>query len=174
MLDHVEEHFNVGASDPASVEEVLDHTQERTSTGGSQFEPARVRNPVDLPWAAVTVITRPFPWEAHNTQASLSALEGLLIIGLLVVSWQRLASIPGLLRRSPWVAMAVVYVLVAVVAMSAFANFGILARQRVQVLPFLLALLCLPAVVDRVHRSDATTGDERWAHDRSEEQWTPR
>ena len=32
----------------------------------------------------------------------------------------------------------------AVYAFSAFSNFGILARQRCQVLPFFLVLLCLP------------------------------
>lgn len=176
VLEHVEDYFNVGAADPGSLEEVLDHTQDRTATGGSRFEPARVRNPADLPWGAVTVIARPFPWEAHNNQARLSGLEGLFIAGLIVAGWRRLGSVPKLVRRSPWVAMAVVYVLIAVVAMSAFANFGILARQRVQVLPFVLALLCLPAVVSRVRGSDATTNDAGRASDKrgQEEPWTRR
>lgn len=153
VFQYVEEYFNVGGSETGSLDEVLDHTQDRTGTGGSEFEAARVRSPADLPWAAATVIARPFPWEAHNNQARLSSLEGMLIVGLVVLGWRRLATIPKLMRRSPWVAMAVVYMGIAIVAMSAFANFGILARQRVQVLPFVLALLCLPLVAKKARES---------------------
>ena len=62
----------------------------------------------------------------------------------MVKEWARLRSLGRMMRRSPYVAYCVGVVLMFVYAFSALSNFGILARQRVQVLPFFLVLLCLP------------------------------
>lgn len=164
VLGEVEEFFGVTA-DPQGVEAVLDETEKRTSQGGSEFEAEQVDNPLELPQAAVTVLMRPFPWEAHNLPARLSSLEGLFLIGLVMVSWRRLANLPWLVRRSPWVALAGVYVLMFIAVFSSMGNFGILARQRVQVLPFFLALLCVPALIRRMPRRDA----RNWDREASEE-----
>ncbi len=48
---------------------------------------------------------------------------------------------------------ALVYTSAFIVAFASFANFGILARQRVLMLPFFLVLLSLP--LRRRHESDA-------------------
>ena len=49
------------------------------------------------------------------------------------------------------------YVAAFVFAFSVVGNFGILARQRIQVLPFLLVLLALPPVASAVRKKrDAT------------------
>lgn len=164
VLGEVEEYFGVTA-DPQGVEEVLGETEKRTSQGGSEFEAEQVDNPLELPQAAVTVLMRPFPWEAHNLPARLSSLEGVFLIGLVMVSWRRLANLPWLVRRSPWVALAGVYVLMFIAVFSSMGNFGILARQRVQVLPFFLALLCVPALISRMPRRDA----RNWDREASEE-----
>jgi hypothetical protein len=50
------------------------------------------------------------------------------------------------LRSRPYVAFALTFVLVFVAAFGVISNFGILARQRTQVLPFVFVLLSLPAV----------------------------
>ena len=101
-------------------------------------------NPLKYPLAAVTVLFRPFPFEAGNVVAALSALEGIFLIYLMVKEWARLRSLGRMMRRSPYVAYCVGVVLMFIYAFSALSNFGILARQRVQVLPFFLVLLCLP------------------------------
>ena len=121
----------------------LDFTQNRTSQDLSQFSVVRVNSPADYPVAAVTVLVRPFPWEATNVMAFLSALEGAVLAGLLV------AAIPGLLterRRllSNGVLLhAVAFTSVFIFLFSAIGNFGILSRQRAQVLPFVLVLVAL-------------------------------
>ncbi|HUG84242.1 MAG TPA: hypothetical protein VMM13_06735, partial [Euzebya sp.] len=56
--------------------------------------------------------------------------------------WLRPLQLPGRISRQPMLLAAVVFVLAFVVAFSIIGNFGILARQRVQVLPWLLMLLC--------------------------------
>jgi len=44
---------------------------------------------------------------------------------------------------------------VFVFAFSSFSNFGILSRQRVQAIPFLLVLIALPRFRDLVREADA-------------------
>ena len=93
---------------------------------------------------AFTVLFRPLPIEASSGVAAASALEGVFLMGLVWVSRRRLRSIFRCMRNQPYVAYCVGIMLTFIYAFSAFSNFGILARQRCQVLPFFLALLCLP------------------------------
>ena len=127
------------------TEQVFVETERRTGTGGSAFDSRPVRNPVDFVHALVTVPFRPFPTEAHNLQAQVAALEGLALLALVLLSAPRLASIPRALLRQPFVAMATAYSIGFIIAFSNVANFGILTRQRAQLLPFLFVLLALPA-----------------------------
>jgi hypothetical protein len=46
-------------------------------------------------------------------------------------------------RRIPYAAVAITYVGAAIVALSAVANFGIIARQRTLIFPMFLVLLCV-------------------------------
>ena len=59
------------------------------------------------------------------------------------------------MRRNPYVTFAVVYVAAFIWAFSGFGNFGILARQRVLMLPFFLVLLALPKKQDTVPEDEA-------------------
>lgn len=146
-LAQVEAYFGVDVDGQGSATaQVLEETERHTTTGGSAFDAERVRSPADLPEAFVAVLFRPFPWEGHNLQARLTGLEGLALLALVAASWRRLARLPALVRRSPYVALAGTYTLGFVVAFSSFGNFGLLARQRSQLLPLLAVLLCLPAV----------------------------
>jgi len=125
------------------TDSVLDQTERNTRIGGSQFDSRRVRSPADLLQAMVSVPFRPFPHEAENVQAQLASLEGLFLLALLVLSIPRLLQLPRLALRKPYVAFATVYTVGFVFAFSTFANFGLLARQRSQLLPFLVVLFVL-------------------------------
>lgn len=125
--------------------QVLLEAEGRTSEAGSSFAPVTVgTNPLKYPLAAVTVLFRPLPFEVGNVVAAVSALEGVFLIYLTFKEWTRLRSLGRMMRRSPYVAYCLGVVLMFIYAFSALSNFGILSRQRVQVLPFYLALLCLP------------------------------
>lgn len=134
---------NLGTED---VEEVRTQTQERTEQGGGSFTPIRADNPARYPGAVVTVLFRPFPTEARSTEALFSALEGVVLAGLVVVSWRRWLALPSQLARMPYVAFALSTVLLFAYAFSVIANFGILARQRTQILPYLFVLLAIPVL----------------------------
>lgn len=138
----------------ASITEQLESTSERTYDGGSAFSPVRVDTPIDLFPATATVFFRPLPFEASSPQELASAAEGALLIFLLVASRKRLRSIPRLMRTTPYVTFCVGYLLAFVYAFSSFANFGILARQRSQAIPFLLVFLALPKYQDLIAPSD--------------------
>jgi len=128
------------------VTNTLSDTERQTADGGSEFTPVTVNTPLDLPLAIVTVYFRPFPFEASNAQSLLSAAEGILLALLILVSWKRIRATPRLIRTAPYLAFCLGYLFVFAYAFSSFSNFGILARQRVQALPFLLVFLALPDV----------------------------
>lgn len=144
LVMQAERFFGVEQAGSGSVSDVLDRTTARTEQGGSSFETRPVRSPVDLPFAAVNVLFRPFPHEARNLQSLVAALEGLGLMVLVLLARRRLRALPRVLRRNPFLVFALVYTLLFVIVFSSFSNFGILTRQRVQVLPFLLVFLALP------------------------------
>jgi hypothetical protein len=138
--------------DTTDIGTALDATVSRTNEGGSTFSPADPANPIGYVEAFVTVLFRPFVFEAHNAESLFTSIESLFLIGLFVASWKRLVSIPKRLRSQPYVGMAIAYILMFVFAFGTIANFGILARQRSQVLPFMFVLLSVLPVVASVAR----------------------
>jgi hypothetical protein len=140
------EYFELENLGSDSIDQVAQGTIEQTQTGGSMYTPAKVDTPLDYPWAAVTVLVRPFPFEVNADESLINAAEGLFLVALVLTSLGRYRQLPGLIRRNPYLLFAATYLLTFVWAFSAISNFGILARQRTQVLPFLFIFLALPAV----------------------------
>ncbi|HXF72487.1 MAG TPA: hypothetical protein VNO79_07765, partial [Actinomycetota bacterium] len=101
------------------------------------------------PVAAGTVLFRPLLFDAHNLQALVAAVEGtfLLLLCLFRYRWG-LAALRSM-RRQPYAAFAAAYSLGFILAFSSVANFGLLARERVQLLPLFLALVCVPPPGER-------------------------
>lgn len=146
VATETEQFFEIGELSTEGVNEALAETSRRSTQGGGGFTPVDVSNPSNYPWAAVTVLLRPFPFEAHNAQALVSSMEGLVLLGLLARSWRALVNVPRLLRRRPYVAYGAAYTLMFVYAFAAIGNFGILSRQRSQLLPLLFVFVVLPKV----------------------------
>lgn len=149
--------FDVESVSVDSVNAVLNDTSERTETGGSAFQARPVQSPLDMPLAAVTVLFRPLPWEADNLQLLVTALEGTCLFVFAVASWGRVRNLWAFRPGRAYSMFCLLYVLLFVFAFSTFNNFGLLARERSLVYPFLLALLCLPAVAG-MHSHVATRG----------------
>ena len=143
VIGQAQSYFDVEDEEGTGATTVLDETARRTEGGGSEFEPVNARSVADVPAAILAVMFRPFPWEAHNPQALIASAEGVVMLGLLVTSWRRLSELPRHVRRNPYVALVTVYSLLFCIAFSSFGNFGILTRQRIQLFPFALVLLCL-------------------------------
>ena len=138
------------------VGSVLTEVSERTGQGGSEFAPSILQSPLRAPVAVPTVLFRPLVFDAHNVQSLIAAVEGtfLLLLSVLRISW-----IVGALRsfrRWPYVAFAFAFTGLFVIAFSSVANFGLLARERVQLLPLYLVLLCVRTGGDQVVERDET------------------
>jgi hypothetical protein len=87
------------------------------------------------------VLFRPYIWEAGEFPILVSALETTLLLGLLI--WK----LPAMYRnRRRWrsnslVVFSTFYVLAFSIAFSVVRNLGLIARQRTQVLAFLLIVI---------------------------------
>ncbi len=128
----------------SSIEAELDEQTEITGQGGSSFDNGgNSLNPINLPFGAVTVLLRPFPWETDSPLQLLASLESA---ALAVFIFMRLSSLKTALvraRSTPFLLYCWVLTLLYAATFSSFANFGILVRQRSLVLPALFVLLAV-------------------------------
>ena len=125
---------------------VLDKTLSQTSIGGSAFAAPAVSSPLDLPWAIVTVIFRPFLWEASGASTLVAALESLALVGLVVTGWRRLVGGLKLSLRRPYLVFVLTFTGAFIMAFSYIGNFGILARQRSIMLALVFVFLATPPI----------------------------
>jgi hypothetical protein len=152
MLQQVSTFFGTNGTSGDSVNHVLSETSRRTSQGGSVINQASADdaaprfslNPAGLPVAVVSVLFRPFPFEASNIQNLIQSVECFALLVMFIRSWPRLRQLPRLFVRRSYVAFTIVYTLLFCWAFSTINNMGILSRERVQVLPLVLVLLAVP------------------------------
>ena len=119
----------------------LAETERRTAQGGSAVAGSPINSPLDLPEATLRVLFRPLPHEARDLAALLSSLESVLLIALLLSRLPTIARNLARVRFHPYMLFVTLWTIGFIIAFSAIFNLGILARQRTQVLPFLLAAL---------------------------------
>ncbi|HYD55067.1 MAG TPA: hypothetical protein VEA99_20700, partial [Gemmatimonadaceae bacterium] len=86
LLGVVQEFFGVSDVEEGGATQALTIAQTRSEQGGSAFKAVPPTSPTRFAWAGLTVLFRPFPYEAGNVVGLLAALEGL---GLLVVCFVR-------------------------------------------------------------------------------------
>lgn len=124
--------------DVSDVDPFVNELERRTQQGGSAVEGEAVFSPAALPGASLRVLFRPLPPEAHNLQSLASAIENTALLAF--VLWKTPAMIRRIRQvRIPYVLMSTAFTIGFVIAFSTVFNLGILARQRSQVLPYLLA-----------------------------------
>lgn len=150
VVSQTESFLGVDRLDTTSADQKLAETTATTDEAASQFEAVRPGSPIGMVNAIGAVLFRPWPFEANNPQALFASMEGLTLLGLTALSLRRLASLPRQAIRTPYVAFALVYSLIFVWAFASIGNFGNIARQRVQLLPFVLVLLAIPVASDRI------------------------
>lgn len=93
-----------------------------------------------LPRGVVRVLLEPFPWQIRNVNSALAALENLFIAGLLI---RYARHVRGMLReviRNSYFLFSGFLAFGLILLFMFVPNLGLLSRQRVQMLPFLLAL----------------------------------
>jgi len=146
-------HFDLHSLSRSSVERVLKQNAKNTGTAArnqiGQFNSSDSAS-TSLSLSAVPrdfydVVVRPLPIRAHGLTQLAASLENVFLLGLLVTSWRRLVTAARVCLRRPYVLAAIVFSLVWIVLFASIGNLGILARERTQLIPWLLVLVCLPA-----------------------------
>jgi hypothetical protein len=149
-----------GVPTDQGISQALGTLSERTSIGHSQFSASVATSPILAPVAAITVLFRPFLFEAHNAQAMATAVEASFLLGFTILRFRWIMAALRSMRRQPYVAFAMFHVILFIVGFSGVANFGLLARQRVQVYPLFLILLAIPPVISNRRESTRRTPSE--------------
>jgi hypothetical protein len=141
---------------------VLSNVEGSTSKGGSSTTGTGIRSPADFPSGFVKVLFRPFPTEANNLQALASSLEGVIMLLVFLVRFVPMMRGLVKIRRMPYMIFCLAFTLGFVIAFSSFNNFGLLARERSQVMPFFVALLAglAPGMIEEPDQ----LGDEATTH----------
>lgn len=118
----------------------VDQITRNNQIGGSAFNQGQslAVRAVQAPF----LIFRPFPWEARGGMAVLASAEGLWLMWF---AWKKRKVFRAGIRRwrEPYICFILVYALLFAVTFAATSsNFGIIARQRIMLLPLLLMLFC--------------------------------
>jgi hypothetical protein len=158
VVGKAQSYFGIKSLDVQTVTQQLQTTRVQTAVGNSAFHAPNAQTPLGYPEAVITVLFRPFPFEAHGLTVLVASLEGLILLVLTVRSWPRLKRLPKALWESPYIVFCLLYSALFVLAFANFSNFGILARERVQMLPLFLVLLAIPATAAPVERATALVG----------------
>jgi hypothetical protein len=140
----------LGNSNAIDAFQASRETQFNTGESGSNFTPPNALSPGGLPLAVVTTNFRPFPWESGGLLPKLTSLEGVFLALLILARWRQIWRGIRRWRDNAMVLFAAAAFLAFSVILSSLANFGLLARQRTQVLPFMFMLICMVARPRRV------------------------
>jgi hypothetical protein len=139
MLAAFQNYYNNNGYTWSSLDRVEERL-ERDFQGGSAIDqPSSVYH---LPLGVVTVLTRPWPWEAHNLPALLASIEMLGLVFLVTLHRKGLIQVLREAPSSPLIAYALVAALLLVLLFATTGNLGTLARHRSLLIPFLWIHLC--------------------------------
>jgi hypothetical protein len=101
----------------------------------------------------VSAFFRPFPWEVRSVRTVAGSLEVWTMTLLIFFAWYNLKRPERrFILRLPMIRVALLGVLWMCVLLSYYPNEGLMLRQRVQMIPGLLALAVLPASVRSLAR----------------------
>lgn len=99
------------------------------------------------------VFFRPFPWEIRSTRVLVNSIETWTLTLLIIFGWFKAGRVQRKwLVRMPTIRASVLAIMAFSVIFSYLPNEGLLVRQRIQVVPALLALAFFPFVTSNYLR----------------------
>ena len=129
----------IGAEE--GLETFLAEQDRLTSQGGSAVVGEPATTPQAIPEATLRVLFRPLVYEASTPGMLLSSLESLTLLALVIWTLPTMWANRRIVRRTPYIMLSLAFTGAFIIAFSAILNLGILARQRSQVIPFLLVVI---------------------------------
>ena len=105
---------------------------------------------IGIPLAVVNILFRPFPWEALNPLAAAASLEMIVFWSVFLVRRKRIGALAAQWRLNKLLRLALPLTILYVIALGlAAGNLGIIARQRIHVMPLLFIWLEGVPVLER-------------------------
>jgi len=101
-------------------------------------------NPLAYPRDLYAVLFDPLPFNAHGATQFLAAGENTIILVLILLSLRRLRMVIRVARARPYVGLCLLYCIAFAYLFAALSNLGLIDRERVLMLPFLLVILAIP------------------------------
>jgi len=94
---------------------------------------------------AISAFFRPFPWQVNSLRTLISCLETWVVTLSLVVVWARFGTSYGRMAlRLPCIKASILATIWICILLSYFPNEGLVVRQKIQMVPGLLALAIVP------------------------------
>jgi hypothetical protein len=138
-------HYLHGAGGSLSLQQV--HSNNQSASGNLGFGSSNVpysTNLASYPRDVYEVMLNPLPFNAHGFGQRVAALENLVILGLILASLRNLRILPRAAFARPYLMLCTVYTGAFIYTFAALGNLGLIQRERVVILPFLLVLLSVP------------------------------
>jgi len=101
-------------------------------------------SPLAYPRDLYAVLFDPLPFTAHTGTQIVAAAENTIILVLIILSLRRIRVVMRAARYRPYVMLCIVYSVAFVYLFAALSNLGLIERERVLMLPFLLVFLAIP------------------------------
>jgi len=100
--------------------------------------------PAGYPRDIETVLFNPLPFDAHGNTQKFAAFENTIILILILLSLPRIRLLIRTAFLRPYVLLAVLYSAAWPYAFAALGNLGLIDRERIMLLPFLMIPLAIP------------------------------
>ena len=135
----------LNVEDGSSLYEAATDRASATSEGlgDASYEAQPVNSIGSLPSAVLTTLFRPYLWEARSIFQMLTAAEAASALALSLYCLAKGGFSRLYRRREFWTLYSSGYILAFSSVVVTYGNFGLLARQRMQVWPFMSLLLVL-------------------------------
>jgi hypothetical protein len=121
-----------------SMQEYAESHEKGNAIGGSAVEieaaPGVTGALLAFPRGIVRVLFQPFPWEVHNFNAGLAALENLFILWFALSHARRLRRLFREIVQEPFVLFSSLFACALLLMFSFASNLGMLSRERAQLL----------------------------------------
>ena len=141
LLPQIMEFLHLEGLSLNEVITIMQQRQQLTSYGGSALQVTDLNSPLIYLMSPITLLFRPFPWEAHNLQALVESSLGVLILCLTLWRIKSLGRAIASSISNIYLRYVLIYIIAFFVIFSALANLGLLARERVMLLPFFFMLV---------------------------------
>ncbi len=101
-------------------------------------------SPLAFPKDLYTVLLDPLPINAHSGGQHVAAIENTVLLILIVLGLRGLRRLPWAALARPYVMACFLYSAIFTYVFAALSNLGLIDRERVLVVPFVLVLLAIP------------------------------